>query len=358
MHQEHNIAWNKLASNITFISNNPHYTPRRSDFFPKNLPSQTKDLDFFVNTITKTITVFSQFEREKYPSAEEIVEKYSRDGRAAFPTSGKLYPDELLRKYPEYLNEVNQKIEFWIDQAKVEYNLTVAYQARQYEEACDIPGIDPPSPAPPPDPFVDYSTRHGGLADVVKILIQENQLETLLTLAHHPEIPIARLHHLSWGHHFGWSRVMEACIASYVYFNVLVATGVLYRERGKDSEFDGGRSQGKGGVYKESSFYQRLLRMLTMSMDYPAQQLPHRAFFGETQEQQRKIDLARDYEKLHQYLKDIFAMLYRYDVVAKECGIDSVDWRRKIVYVVHEMCGVRTEWVFNEQTNKEELRFC
>ncbi|KAJ3503743.1 hypothetical protein NLJ89_g8300 [Agrocybe chaxingu] len=65
------------------------------------------------------------------------------------------------------------------------------------------------------------------LADVVKILLFENQMETLLMLVQHPDVPIDHLHYLSWGHHFGFSKVKESALQAYLYFNCADATNTL-----------------------------------------------------------------------------------------------------------------------------------
>jgi hypothetical protein len=81
-------------------------------------------------------------------------------------------------------------------------------------------------------------------------------------LANHPNIPIAHLHSLGWGHHFGFSRVKESAIRAYMFFNSAYATGIL-----------------QNGDYKELNEYIYLLREVsTTSIDSPAQQIPHIQF--------------------------------------------------------------------------------
>lgn len=47
MHQEHNIPWNQVASNLNLVRNNPHYTPRVTGIFPRRLPTQGRDFNHF-----------------------------------------------------------------------------------------------------------------------------------------------------------------------------------------------------------------------------------------------------------------------------------------------------------------------
>jgi hypothetical protein len=174
------------------------------------------------------------------------------------------------------LNEENQWIKYWIASAKPENS---------------------------------YRTSNGDLADVVKILIHENQLSTLLMLAQHPEIPLHSLYNLSWGHHFGFSRVAESALHAYIFFNLTSATGIL-----------------SDGKYKEADEYPRLVSSLTDSMDYDGQQVPHRIFFNEFRIPGGKWDrlpaVHQDLFRLRKYVKELFAMLYRFDVVTRECGLD------------------------------------
>ncbi|KAF8072046.1 hypothetical protein FPV67DRAFT_1447486 [Lyophyllum atratum] len=275
MHQEHTIPWNALASNFKFSRENPHFTPRRTGLFPRNLSTQAQTLNHFVRILHKTITAFSETERAKYGASFDA------------PTSGNLFSDELRDRYPEYLDEKNQRIENWIERAKCYYN----------------------------PPNLGYTTSQADLAEVVKILIAENQLETLLMLAHHPEIPLGTLRHLSWGHHFGFSRVMESALQAYVLLNLFAAAGLLER-----------------GEYLETWEYKLMVRTSTQSMDYPAQQLPHREYLKALPKDTASTmpEVHRDFARLQEYLKTIFCLLYRYDVVVRECGLDP-QWEGEIV---------------------------
>ena len=265
MHQEHNIPWNTLASNFEFIHDNRHYTPRtNAGIFTRNLPHQTSQLQHFVRAFSSTVDVFSRTERAKYPKSFPA------------PTSGQVFTDDLRQKYPDFLNEKNQRIEYWILSAKLHNS---------------------------------YSTSHGSLADVVKILISENQLSTLFILAQHPDIPFHQLCHLSWGHYFGFSRVLESSLRAYIFFNLAAAMDIL-----------------GDGRYREMDYYPNLVGYLNDGMDYDGQQVPHRHFFDRYRVPGGKSGQSpavhQDLPRLRQYVKDLFAMIYRYDIVMKECGLD------------------------------------
>lgn len=222
MHQAHNIPWDLFASNFEFIRNDKRFTPTTTSLRSKGNPNASRELKHFIRKFTQTIITFSETERKKYPLIFEC------------PTTGYLFSDEIRDRYPDYLDERNQRIEYWI--------------ARAHRD----------------DPINgqrSYSTQDARLADVIKVLLHENQLSTLLMLAHHPDIPIAQLHHLSWGHHFGFSRVKESAIRAYMFFNSAYATGIL-----------------ENGYYKEMDEYKYLLTEIAINMDFPAQQIPHIQF--------------------------------------------------------------------------------
>ncbi|KAF7367288.1 hypothetical protein MSAN_00790800 [Mycena sanguinolenta] len=272
MHQSHNIAWDSLASNLVFISENRAITPRprRTDFFPRGLPSQANSLNHFARTLATTIRTFSDTERAKYPAHYDA------------PLTGKVFPDTTLSRYSNLpypsVTPRNQWLENWIERA---------------------------------GPDIEYTTSQGDLADVVKVLLAENQLDQLLMLAQHPRVPLHRLHYLSWGHSFGWDHAMQWALDAYLFFNVLLSKPELHAD----------------GRYKSLHSY-RIVRGLTASMDYDAQSFPHQEFFfGEVGHNGpiENLDPLADSEKLHEYLKMCFRILYRYDMLARECGVD-VDW--------------------------------
>lgn len=293
MHQEHNIPWNKLASNFKFVHDNPEFTPQSAGFFVRNLPSQGKDLNHFTRVLTNTITNFAQTERKKYATSFDV------------PHSGLLFADELRDRYPHYLNGRNQRIQTWIDEARR-------------------------------DGSYIYDTGHGHLADVVKILINENEMPSLLMLAQHPQIPLSNLLHLSWGHHFGFSRVAESALDAYLLLNLIAATGTL-----------------QSGEYLESVKFSHMVRDLTLSMDHPAQQLPHIAYLDTLNKDARTSlpEIHSEIPRLHEYLKTLFSLLYRYDMVLRECGVDS-NWEMEILtcfqrMIVSGKLNIQTSWTEN-----------
>jgi hypothetical protein len=235
---------------------------------------------------------------------------------------GKIFSDQVLKKYPEHLNEANQRIENWIVRVK-----------RKGHDGQDQ------------DIISYYDTRDGDLADVVKILIHENEIQMLLMLANHPEIPLSSLHTLPWGqwegNWLGFQRVKELAVSAYLFFNSAEATGVL----------DDGR-------YTQWHGYPNLLRELAISatsMDNPAHLIPHREFFrscGVVLQSYippgasvNDIYVHQNRELLKEYVKTLFSFMYRYDVIVRECGLEPC-WEKEIgfTYPINQILKFESKW--------------
>jgi len=221
--------------------------------------------------LAKTITTFADTERAKYQTSFEI------------PSVGLLFSDAMRERYPEYLNTSNQRIETWIA-ASARFGLVGA-------------------------------SSYGALADVVKILIAENEMPALLMLARHPKIHLSELHNLSWGHWFGFSRVAESGLQLYLFVNVVVAMGML-----------------ENGEYLELPKYARMVYDFTCPMDFPAQQCIHQKFLNAFPKDAETSlpEIHKDLPRLRDYLRTVFSLLYRYDIVLRECGI-APEWEEGLV---------------------------
>ncbi|KAJ7693620.1 hypothetical protein B0H17DRAFT_981469 [Mycena rosella] len=295
MHQTHNIAWDSLSSNLAFVFENKAVTPWRTDFFPRSLPSQARSLNHFAKTVATTIQKFSDTERAKYPA------HYSA------PSSGPIFSTSLLSRYCDLpfpsVTAKNQLLENWIERAG------------------------------PTTPW--YSTSHGDLADVVKVLLAENEMDQLLMLAQHPRVPLADLHSLSWGHSFGWDHIMDWALRPYLFFNILLSKPELIAD----------------GRYKSMISYTHAIRFATGSGDYDAQAFPHREFFfgaTDTWLAADAVDPLGDADKLHEYLKMCFRMLYRYDMLARECG-RYLDWEGTVARTVNSMWNADVDYIEDER---------
>ncbi|KAJ8473352.1 hypothetical protein ONZ45_g16327 [Pleurotus djamor] len=287
MHQEHNIPWSVFPSNFKLIKDNNQVTPRKTALFSKGTSSQAAQLNHFHRVLTSTLTTFSETERKKYPVNFEA------------PLEGPLFSDALRDRYPEFLNERNQRIEYWISSRRLGYE--------EGSPAC-------------------YTTSNGDLADVVKVLIYENQMETLLMLANHPSVPLADLQHLSWGHHFGFSRVAESAMLMYIFINALTASKCLDQAH-------------------EFSRFSSIAHLVTDSMDFCAQQIPHQKFLldrsrGSFHLRENPFD---DLLAVKAYLKELFKLLYTYDMLVRECR-KSPRLEHEVIWAVRIFTDAKTDY--------------
>ena len=296
MHQSHNIPWDLISSNFKFVRDDKRFTPPFTGLVSLDKPNTPNEFKHLIKKITRTILTFSETERKKYPQSFTPL------------STGNLFSDELRDRFPEYLNKRNQRVEYWIERAN-KLDAGPLMQSR-------------------------YDTRDAELADVVKVLLYENEMASLLMLAQNPRVPIETLNHLSWGHHFGFSRVMESALQSYMFFNTIAAMDIL-----------------ENGVYMTIPEYGSIIRETTFPMDFPAQQIPHRLFFQQCglkldaytyESLGRDLAVHGDYGRLREHLKLLFALLYRYDMLLRECGLDP-KWESQLVYIFPLRWVVRTE---------------
>ncbi|KAJ6626988.1 hypothetical protein B0H10DRAFT_1780575 [Mycena sp. CBHHK59/15] len=180
MHQAHNISCS-LSSHLVFIDIEFQDRYRRIDLVPHCLPTQVNFLNHFPRTLAKTTREFSDTERAKYPA------RY--DAQSSIPSN---------RSCSESFTPENLLIENWIKRA-----------------------------GPPATSSYD-GMNDGGLADVAKVLMAENEMGQLLMLVQHPQIPIKKLlHSVYWGHcsvyDFGWDRVQVYALQAYIFLNVVLS---------------------------------------------------------------------------------------------------------------------------------------
>ncbi|KAF9154186.1 hypothetical protein BG015_001643 [Linnemannia schmuckeri] len=303
MHLDHAIPW-KTISELFSIRQNDKRTWSRDgmgwvfteDIYPCKKPNQNNKLLYFSNAIAHAIQGFSATERKKYP--------------VQFPaeSSGQLFSDELLQKHlasvrknatygtaEPYLTEQNQRLEYWIRKARI------AYEGN-------------------PDRWwlsskLSFSYADEDLADAVKILIVENDMSAVLTLACHPLIPLKDLDVLGCGHSFGVDRLVDYCLQPYIYLNIL-------------AEFPEWCQNQK---YRKLEAFQRLEWVMTSSCDGDGQVPMHRSFFFDLNNEGQFVprDIFADMGRMKEHLKLCFAVLYRYDMVAKEYGKER-NWLRAI----------------------------
>lgn len=355
MHLDHKIPWNAIAGHLVLIRSNPSCTPHRSDLFwnkgyGKDAVAEKATLqkvqDHFIRVFISTVHEFADTQSAKQASLT-----------ASLPT-GRLISDELIAfaedRYDLLPHGGNS----------VEHN-PIAREDQDIESWRRAANLEN-------DPIVEpnYTTANADLADATKLLItlaattarkpQESVLieeaqTALVRLSTDPLIPLHRLDNLSWGHGFGVSLLASLALEIHILINLYGAVNKLP-----------GGNQGKLSVLE----MQRLLDVLggdaLSDYDYPAQNIPHRAYWhrlGVTWEwinkQCQHLDEDNDglptaesggavadplaegqdadvRDRLKGYLKTCFAILYMYDGLRRKWyGDEEADekWTEKIQWV-------------------------
>ncbi|KAH6883644.1 hypothetical protein BKA70DRAFT_1125845 [Coprinopsis sp. MPI-PUGE-AT-0042] len=285
MHQSHNIPWGVFAEHLKFAAHQPAFPQRPPQLISRGKLGEGKALNHFLAKFVSTLEDFSQTERKKYRPSSEFT----------FPSSGNIFSDNLKAKHSMNLNDSNQKFEDWI--------------ARKFS-----PGEGSP---------LRYYWGDSSLVDVVKVLIAENDMDTLLMLANHPEIPLHTFFQYNpWSHEVnGLFNVMETAVSSYLFFNIAYTTGDL-----------------DNGNWRRIDWYESIrMRLPAPDWDWPTEKITHGQFcscskmaIGDTE---GPADFRPDYSALHEDLKRDFELMYRYDMFLREMGMDS-PWKRESVRII------------------------
>ncbi|CAG8234007.1 unnamed protein product [Penicillium salamii] len=355
MHLDHKIPWNTASSHFELLRKSPSCFPLRTNLFVRRLRAQSNDLNHFTRVLISTIREFSTTERLKYPeSAEE-----SALSKELFSTELLAYPErrfglgEHITNSAEHnpLSANYQRLNHWVDRAE------------DWE-----------------DGGLHYSTGHADLADAVKMLIiiassvsgdssdEEKNLEkqamtALLRLSGHSQVPLSDPDSLTWGHSFGVNHVADFALEIYLLINLV--DGVLARE-----------AQGTGlenhVSLLEMDSFENFTRKALRDYDYPAQNIPRRRFWhahgvdddwaawsfnpdqqyvagiergAVTDPLTRRGGVAPEVrQKLMEYLKMCFGLMYRYDLLLREWYGEKVAgeyWEEAILQNLRNQGGVK-----------------
>ncbi|KAK1146794.1 hypothetical protein N8T08_002555 [Aspergillus melleus] len=345
MHLDHKIPWNTAASHFKYVQSNPHITPHKTDLFARDLPSQSNDLNHFRRVLIATIREFALTQERKAPAV------------AGIPDSVPLFSETLL-SYPESkyglgphetnsalhnpLSDQHRRIDYWIQSAADPNDLN----------------------------HLSYGTGDADLADAVKMLIitvaecdpvaSQEAKEALLRLIRHPRVPLGDLWSLHWGHSFGVDHVAHRALEMYISLNIFAA---LFEKKPP--------TPGEGPLFGSTTF-QRYLNDAVANYDYPAQNIPHRAFWqsmGVSVEgtvgggDVSRIDPLGAHSaddtrsKLKDYLKLCFAILYVFDVYQRELLGDDAAVDKEWSYMITGTMmwwGCDYDWESVEFVQKEK----
>ncbi|KAF5544519.1 hypothetical protein FPHYL_11009 [Fusarium phyllophilum] len=324
MHLDHKIPWTLIASHFTLA---PAEQDGNYSLAALGSPEQQAVISHFNRVFLTTIREFSDTETTKIDSAS---------------ANGKLFSDEVL-----YFAERHFGLEPHEDNSALHNPLKSSHQDLEYWKRR---AKDPDSDYEP-----CYTTADANLADAAKMLVTVaataddkttrcDALSVLVRLA--KEVPLSNLRGLHWGHAFGLDLVASVALQMYIYLNLIEAVESRAAER--------------VSLLSVDNFLSFLSNHALENYDFPAQNIPHRAFWhslgvneswvadrrkGTLEGDMVVIDPLADgldevqqkaREELKKYLKHCFAILYVYDVVLRNTvGLERADehWQYELTWV-------------------------
>ena len=379
MHQTHNIPWHMLCCHLKVrpehnrsidrqwrnYMRDPQTpaTPPREDrviLEPRGRPAQARELHYFVTAFVRTIRDFSATERAKHPPAEHLKQKPERHEFVLFsPATAARFND---------LYTGNEANDFLREQLLKHLH----------------------NNAMPPPPDTDLSsflvTSHATsshnraqAAEVIKLLFELDALGQLLRLAHHPDLRLEDLLYCTGSHFFGFYAMVEEALWMYLFLNVVGSYPNAELVR--------------GGAYRRTWAFGFLERSMGPK-DFNAQSVPHVRFwhvepdstappwkrpdqirlFGEEEEMashgEESLGVRNSAKgvcdgnrsqssggrhsaeetagsskprmmQMKQYLGLLFRLLYQFDVVMRERGIEP-DWETLLVEEMRHLFGFET----------------
>ncbi|KAM0368664.1 hypothetical protein HYE67_007950 [Fusarium culmorum] len=316
MHLDHKLPWKTIASHFTLArdGSSPNY-----NLIALGLSTQGAALGHFSRIFIATIEEFSNTETSKI-NLNQVNGKLFSDDVLNFPEHHfGLGPHDTNSALNNPLDAKHQELKYWKGRASTasEYGTSPEYSA-------------------------SYSTADGDLADAAKMLVvtaavSDNQairreaLSALCQLSAH--VPMSDLRGLSWGHGFGLSLVASEALKLYMLLNLIEAV----QSRGAQQV----------SLLRVKILLCALGNYSLQNYDYPAQNIPHRAFWhslgiteswadrqadGIGESEEPVVDpLGLGDDEVHQearinvkkYLKDCFAILYVYDVFLKQIASEE-----------------------------------
>ena len=263
-------------------------------------------MNHFKRKFIQSLSDFSATERAKYPNPIKPVSK------------GRLFSDESLRKnfispHGEYcevdssINRETQRIESWLEKVPKSLKSHEAYGALE------------------------------SFADAIKVLlsVEDNQfdLSMLLMLAGHPSCNLTALHSFGQSFDFGWGQAVDVALEMYLFVNVAGNTPGLLDD-GKYARMKGFQDS---VVYQIQQGYGRALE--PHKLFWEAKLRPGDPFCGKDGKSGgggngyfpiMTVGFFEDVAYLKEYLKVCWRLLYKADMLMKECGVER-KWDAKIV---------------------------
>ena len=276
-HQAHDIPWKLLAANLEYTVENNGIT----NLYPRGSSHQSRKLNHFLDSFSKTIAEHSESERRKYPEVygvpapEEIV--LSEDTvRKISPT---VYRYRQFDQY--YQSRVVRKVR----------NVVCSHPPGHPDCHCPVSVEDRKMSSFIIDPctgecFQFYQTNERSFysLELVNTLLLHNQMDPILRICSHPE-----RRYLSWWSErqcecmedpdVGWGVLCKKALMTYICLNTLYCYPELWDPvSGRNTERD----------YRRTRCYQWMLRNSTECNDTSKLiYFPHMRFFGVPDDESR-----------------------------------------------------------------------
>lgn len=320
MHQSHNIPWHILCKHIkvfevsedSLASSSMTTTAIRCGYdgtplrklvllYRRDLPEECKELRHFATAFARTIKEFSQAERRKYPSAEKLKQEIA-DGEET------IFPEDFITRFEAKYGALDDDP-----------------QGRRRLERYRLLGHEDKDLRTMQLPYWKANVHNGGplhrhmhFAGYIKVLLEFGELHTPLRLAHVPEIPLATLRSYGQSHQMGFLAAAELALTIYIWLNVVAA---YPNQKLIEDE-----------TYVNTLFHLKIWNWHIGHRDYNAQCVPHQRIWGWPQDTGVAI-FSKGANEVHDYLAYCFRILYMYDVLATEIGVEE-DWRQRIEFTL------------------------
>lgn len=335
-HQAHMLPWGTLSSNLKFIVNNHHVTPHKTDLFPLRKSGEANDLAHFTRVFASAISDFSHTERAKFPPA--ALQKEQRQDKLMMQQG----QQEQQNNEMIIPNEVFQQVKEILLASRSSWSTDTSQQLLStWTSSCPYTGLS------------SYTK-----AEIIKILLAQNQTATLLALAQHPDIHLSDWHLWSnSGWNVGITQALHTALDAYICLNVFYCFPSTYlaAENGPEKNDHG---------YRAAKSYRSMVSICTENADGTEYAFVHRRFFqgpaddndsfgcqrpavGDVSLQAATATTSDDdsdplgegnAKRLHSYLSFCWAFLVRMDVLARECG-RPIDWEAEVRCVLHGLWG-------------------
>lgn len=363
MHQSHNIPWHLLAAHFEPCladscnrqKNNrycPHVLNKSSNYgcpfvylHALDKPTQTSDLVFFCARFIRALNAFSTTARAKFPSPL-AVDDHKSPRISAADTDDRLLRAAGQKRDENHARYAGMSVEGYREARLDGRVMPLGNWLHGYESVLEDRSFE--AGADMTKALLDEGCRGEGRGAGGK---EEKEEETawgiLLRMARSEKQMGAGarmvLGSVSYGqsHQQGWKTVGWMALEGYMLLNTIMAVPGLMQDD-------------KAGVamWKRWNRIRRWCRSFTM--DNNTQTLPHAQFWravGVMREDcfleindgiMASADLFQDMDRVQEYSKKCWRLMYGCDLLMKECGIDP-DWAGQLPWLLGDLAGMKLD---------------